>query len=330
MGGNFLHLAAGGLGATAGVCVTCPLDVVQTRLQSTILNFSQFSASSFTATSTGNTFSPGTGTGTLSLHLDKVGKPKNYVALVWSYMRFMIRTEGLLSLYKGLLPSVLGIAPAKSTYFLVYSYTKRQLNTSSQFKRDSRKVHTISAMSAGLITSTITNPIWFVKTRLQLNTAEKEPLGVLQCIATAYNNEGVNAFFRGLSASYVGVLETVIYFVIYEDIKKRLRTYRAQQSDMKQFHNSDYVTASVTSKLVATLFMYPHEVVRIRLRQDLKDKNGTLKYRNFFQTLIRVGTEEGRVGLYGGFATNIIRQIPNTAVTFLTYEAIVHYFSGGY
>ena len=60
------------------------------------------------------------------------------------------------------------------------------------------------------------------------------------------------------------------------------------------------------------------EVVRTRLREP------GLKYRSFWQTMGLVYKEEGRPGLYRGLATNLIRQIPNTAVMMATYELTVH------
>lgn len=40
----------------------------------------------------------------------------------------IIRTEGVMALYNGLLPSVLRTIPATATLFLVYEYTKKTLN----------------------------------------------------------------------------------------------------------------------------------------------------------------------------------------------------------
>lgn len=62
------------------------------------------------------------------------------------------------------------------------------------------------------------------------------------------------------------------------------------------------------------------EVARTRLRQE-----GT-KYRSFIQTLRLVYEEEGRAGLYRGLGTQLIRQIPNTAIMMVTYELIVYLF----
>ena len=48
------------------------------------------------------------------------------------------------------------------------------------------------------------------------------------------------------------------------------------------------------------------------------------KYRSFWQTLRLVHKEEGRVGLYRGLGTQLVRQIPNTAIMMATYEATVY------
>ncbi len=47
------------------------------------------------------------------------------------------------------------------------------------------------------------------------------------------------------------------------------------------------------------------------------------KYRTFWGTLATVAREEGRRGLYRGLTTQLIRQIPNTAVMMATYELTV-------
>ena len=41
------------------------------------------------------------------------------------------------------------------------------------------------------------------------------------------------------------------------------------------------------------------------------------------QTLLKVCSEEGIAGLYGGMSLHLLRAVPNTAIIFLTYEAII-------
>lgn len=90
------------------------------------------------------------------------------------------------------------------------------------FPADSPVVHILSASCAGFAASTATNPIWFVKTRLQLDHNSKTKMTVRECIRRIYKTSGILGFYKGISASYVGISETVIHFVIYEALKAKL------------------------------------------------------------------------------------------------------------
>ena len=63
---------------------------------------------------------------------------------------------------------------------------------------------------------------------------------------------------------------------------------------------------------------YIAEVARTRLREE------NSRYKSFWQTLGLVYQEEGRRGLYRGLATQLLRQIPNTAIMMSTYELTVY------
>lgn len=96
------------------------------------------------------------------------------------------------------------------------------LTSCSFVERDSPLVHIMSAASAGFVSSTATNPIWFVKTRMQLDYNSKVQMTVRQCIERVYAQGGLAAFYKGITASYFGICETMIHFVIYEFIKSKL------------------------------------------------------------------------------------------------------------
>lgn len=83
-------------------------------------------------------------------------------------------------------------------------------------------VHIMSASCAGFVSATLTNPIWFVKTRLQLDYNANAKQSVSECVRRIYATQGLTGFYKGITASYVGISETVIHFVIYEALKKKL------------------------------------------------------------------------------------------------------------
>lgn len=102
----WVHFVAGGIGGTVGAVVTCPLDVVKTRLQSDVYH---------------------------SMY-NKIPKSGNPIIQAWqhlsetgSVLRGMYINEGASSLFKGLGPNLVGVIPARSINFFTYGATKEFL-----------------------------------------------------------------------------------------------------------------------------------------------------------------------------------------------------------
>ncbi|KRT79075.1 mitochondrial carrier protein, partial [Oryctes borbonicus] len=220
----------------------------------------------------------------------------------------------------GLGPNLVGVAPSRAVYFCTYSQTKIFWN--SIMEADTALVHILSASCAGFMSSTLTNPIWFVKTRLQLDYNKHNRMTALQCIRRIYAQSGFLGFYKGISASYMGISETIVHFVIYEAIKAEMMAHRARAPQDKVASDFlEFMLAGAVSKTVASCVAYPHEVARTRLREE-----GS-KYKRFWQTLALVFKEEGIRGVYRGLTTQLVRQIPNTAIMMATYEAVVYILS---
>ncbi|XP_031830032.1 replication in mitochondria 2 isoform X2 [Nomia melanderi] len=241
---------------------------------------------------------------------------------IFQCIRYIVQNEGTRALFKGLGPNLIGVAPSRAIYFCAYSKSKVAFNTI--LPADTPIVHVFSAFCAGFVACTLTNPIWFVKTRLQLDH-RTDTITAMECVQRIYRQSGILGFYKGIVASYVGISETVIHFVIYEAVKVWLATHRSRVSrtdDSKSFMDFiEFMAAGSCSKTIASTIAYPHEVARTRLREE-----GT-KYRTFWQTLKTVVAEEGPNGLYRGLGTHLIRQIPNTAIIMATYEAVVYLLS---
>lgn len=79
-----------------------------------------------------------------------------------------------------------------------------------------------------------------------------------QCVKNIYQTEGVKAFYRGITASYFGVTETVIHFVIYEALKARMLEYNGSQDSRSATDFLRFMAAGAISKTCATCVAYPH------------------------------------------------------------------------
>ncbi|XP_066253775.1 mitochondrial carrier protein Rim2 isoform X2 [Euwallacea similis] len=308
-----IHLVAGGAAGTVGAIVTCPLEVVKTRQQSSRGSGMVSFPGSDAPPQSRNLKQPASIHGFTTPPPLRIGNDMGIMQCI----RHIVKHEGPMALFKGLGPNLIGVAPSRAVYFSTYSQAKRFWN--SILPPDSPVVHVCSASCAGFMASTLTNPIWFVKTRLQLDVNKENPMTAIQCVKMIYSKSGILGFYKGITASYMGISETIIHFVIYEAIKAQLVAYHAHSSDERSSKDFlEFMVAGAISKTVASCIAYPHEVARTRLREEGN------RYTGFWQTLQLVFKEEGIKGCYRGLKTQLVRQIPNTAIMMSTYEAVVY------
>jgi solute carrier family 25 protein 33/36 len=184
----------------------------------------------------------------------------------------IIKTEGISALYRGLLPTIIGVGPSRAFYFGCYSYFKTKFTSKEKSpllpSLSGTLLHLASATLAGVGTNTIMSPWWVIRLRLQLQTTPVKPWqdklrdmvspssgsrareailedskqaselaatakkgalgpkggyqGVIDCAIKMYREEGIFSFYRGLTASYLGVIETAFQFAIYGYIKDKI------------------------------------------------------------------------------------------------------------
>jgi len=385
---TLIHLFAGGAGGTAGAIITCPLEVVKTRLQGSNSGFDtrlkpppsagevkktkgevQCKATKWTGKAIHQSvYRPALGS-QYSVNVQLLKANRHFGSVmpilystqsqpcrplqsklsafhdrtsakvhtghsitaqakvrptmgVWACLCHIVEHEGPRGLFRGLVPNLVGVAPSRAIYFWSYSTAKKTVNQNlPRQNRDTPFVHVLSAASAGFVSSCATNPIWLIKTRLQLDRSQSSLSSVIRRI---HAEGGIRGFWKGLTASWWGISETMIHFVIYEYLKKCLARRHERDRGLRKSEERTaidfigFMMCGATSKTCATCVAYPHEVARTRMREA----GG--KYRSFWQTLRLVHKEEGRVGLYRGLGTQLVRQIPNTAIMMATYELTVY------
>lgn len=308
--------------------LTSPLDVLKTRLQS---DFYQTQLQALRAAKpapapTSNALV--SITRTAGMHFSET----------FQILRSIHVHEGWRALFKGLGPNLIGVVPARAINFYVYGNGKRIMSDYFGYRTAEQTpmgIHLAAAAIAGIATGTATNPIWLVKTRLQLDKSNAE-IGKsrqyrnsFDCIKQTVRHEGIRGLYRGLSASYLGVTESSLQWVMYEQMKM----YLARRDSLKQADPAyDYtswdsaelwggrIAAAGLAKLIAAAITYPHEVVRTRLRQaptvSLGNGKVEMKYTGLVQCFKTVWKEEGMVAMYGGLTPHLLRVVPSAAIMF--------------
>ncbi len=209
----------------------------------------------------------------------------------------------------------------------------------------------IASLASGILSATLTNPIWVIKTRMLSTSAHHtgaypSMLFGLHAIARV---EGWRGYFRGLIPTLAGVSHSAIYFVAYEKLKAERAnqlssspTHHSNSSTQtnpstsnKQLSNADYLLISGLSKIFAGTLTYPHQVVRARMQtytsaatlpNPIDRMTTQLPSSNAAQglqaTIRSVWRQDGIRGFYRGLGPNLLRVVPSTCVTFLVYENV--------
>jgi solute carrier family 25 protein 33/36 len=304
-----LHFFAGWLGATISCVLLSPLEVLKTKQQSSAFR-----------------------------HL----RAGQLTAQIW-------RAEGAAGFYRGLVPHLAGVGPARALYFGGYRWCKQHLPERTGLS--GRSLDFIAGAAAMVASATIMSPLWVVKTRFQLqpSTPGSPPMfsGMADAFRQVYRREGLPAFYRGLSASYLGVAETALQFALYGELKERriaarLATLRAEAAAGRgpplpadpgerarlAYGDGSAFWTSAASKLVAAVATYPHEVLRTRMREGTFAPSGPgaapapPRYTGLRQSVALILREEGLRGLYGGMTVHLLRTVPNAAVLVLVVEKV--------
>ncbi|KAJ8508225.1 hypothetical protein ONZ45_g9491 [Pleurotus djamor] len=281
-------IAGAGGGLVASVA-TCPLDVVKTKLQAQRLIQGQ----------------------------------QGYEG-IYDTLRSILRYDGVRGLYRGLGPTILGYLPTWAIYFAVYDGIK------SYFGEPPLGLQT----AAPKVTKSPDRLYPAAQVKGYQPTQSREEVRyrhTLDAALTIYRTEGVKAFYRGLLPSLLGITHVAVQFPLYEQLK-----LWAQGASETPLSSQTILLCSAIAKMTASVATYPHEVVRTRLQTqkrplaDDMSSDGMIKSHprgGIVFTTKKIIRKEGWTALYRGLSVNLIRTVPNSAVTMLTYELLMRHLS---
>nr|AKN21584.1 slc25a-16 [Schmidtea mediterranea] len=165
------------------------------------------------------------------------GEPKTYPNLSNAII-MIIKTEGLRGLFRGLIPSLLLVAPQTGFQFFFYNLSNNVLTKffKTKGKQDNLfGIHKIgilqSALSGGIAGSMAkicVYPVDIIKKRMQVQGFEKArskfgklhvSKGVVKCIKVIFLVEGIGGYFKGLKTSVIkSFISLGLRFSVYEQV----------------------------------------------------------------------------------------------------------------
>ncbi|KAK4188047.1 mitochondrial carrier domain-containing protein [Podospora australis] len=338
-------------GAVAGFMsgvVTCPLDVIKTKLQAQRSLNKKVQQELAQAGQAGHE---------RRIYKGLIGTGK----IIWT-------EEGLRGMYRGLGPIIMGYLPTWAVWFTVYNKSKEYL---APYSEKQYVINFWSSIIAGGTSTIATNPIWVIKTRLMsqstshdrtryssypkgANTPTSRPTlhspwhykSTWDAARKMYTTEGVLSFYSGLAPALLGLTHVAVQFPAYEFLKTKFTGTSMGAAPVagqdRKGHWSGILAATILSKVMASSATYPHEVIRTRLQtqrrpipgQEFMQGLGGVaagtgatsgasegpRYKGVIKTFKIILREEGWRAFYAGMGTNMMRAVPASTVTMITYE----------
>jgi len=250
----------------------------------------------------------------------------------------IIKREGILGLYSGLESSLLGIAITNGVYYYVYERSRGIiLKTRSGGKGLTTAESILTGMIAGSVTTILSNPIWVIQTSQAVHTlnhskssqreVSMEKFGFFKTAKSILTKDGIQAFWRGIGPALVLVINPVLQYTVFEQLKnslianrtKKLRAMGVGAVAVSVLSDWDFFLLGAFSKLVATGSTYPYIVVKSRLQAGHAH---ALKYKSSLDGMLSILREEGVGGLYKGLGSKLLQSVLTAAILFAVQRRI--------
>ncbi|KAK8762169.1 hypothetical protein V5799_026560 [Amblyomma americanum] len=147
---------------------------------------------------------------------------RNYKNVFDALIR-MTKEEGVLTLWRGCVPTIGRAMVVNAAQLASYSQAKQLLLNSGYF-RDNIMCHFAASMISGLITTAASMPVDIAKTRIQnMKTIDGKPeyRGAIDVLTKVVRNEGFFSLWKGFTPYYARLgPHTVLTFIFLEQMNK--------------------------------------------------------------------------------------------------------------
>ncbi|KAI1013066.1 hypothetical protein LB503_002039 [Fusarium chuoi] len=165
------RLICGGIAGITSVFLTYPLDIVRTRLSIQSASFAE------------------------------LGNRPDKLPGMWTTLVQMYKTEGGMSaLYRGIVPTVAGVAPYVGLNFMVYESVRKYLTPEGEQNPNATRKLLAGAIS-GAVAQTCTYPFDVLRRRFQINTMSGmgyQYKGIADAIRVIVMQEGIKGLYKGI------------------------------------------------------------------------------------------------------------------------------------
>lgn len=239
---------------------------------------------------------------------------------MWGCFTSVLRYEGPLGLYKGLVPQLVGQVPEKAIRLFIVDRVRNLSPTDGV----SYPIEVLAGLAAGANQVLITNPAEIIKVRMQVQgheLAKKKAEGATvqpKRALSMLRELGFAGMYKGASACFLrDVPFSGIYFGSYAWMKEELRTGN------EPLHSIELFFCASAAGVAAASLTTPADVLKTRMQVEAKKGEGYSSLRDCYRKVV---TTEGYRALWKGVIPRVLRSSPQYGVMLFSYEILQRLF----
>ncbi|KAF8937224.1 mitochondrial aspartate-glutamate transporter agc1 [Haplosporangium gracile] len=233
----------------------------------------------------------------------------------------VVRNEGVLGLYRGLGPQLVGVAPEKAIKLTMNDLVRRHLTDKNG------DIAFVGELIAGGVAGgsqvVFTNPLEIVKIRLQVagEAAKSLDVGPRPSAMTIVRTLGIVGLYKGASACLLRDIPfSAIYFPVYAHLKKDIYG----EGPEHKLTIGQLLISGAAAGMPAAYFTTPADVIKTRLQVEAKKGQST--YTGIMDAARKIYAEEGFRAFFKGGPARILRSSPQFGTTLMVYEVLQRAF----
>lgn len=264
----------------------------------------------------------------------------------WQCAKHIYQSEGILSFWRGNLPSVIRVSGTAAINFTMMNYYKQVavrpflLNNrfvSSSFggrpfseeQLERRRKNVTSLVAGGMAGGTATTvlyPVEFLRTRLAADLARGEKTGnykfkgMRHAFMTILRSDGPMGFYQGYGIALLGGVFYRILFLGGHDVMKSEWEHRNALKGKSGLDWGERIGIAQIVSLSAGTLSYPFDSVRRRLMMQAGTPFGERRYLNSIDCIRKIAAQEGSRGFFLGLGANVFRSVSG-AFLLVAYDA---------
>ncbi|XP_076645525.1 dephosphocoenzyme A carrier isoform X2 [Halictus rubicundus] len=224
-----------------------------------------------------------------------------------------LRTDGLLSLWRGNSATMVRIIPYSAVQFTAHEQWKRILRVNGS-EREKPGLNFLAGALAGITSQSATYPLDLMRARMAV-TQKAEYKTLRQVFVRIYMEEGLLAYYRGFTATLLGVIPYAgCSFFTYDLLRNMLTVYTVA---IPGFSTS--LICGGIAGMVAQTSSYPLDIVRRRMQTSaIKGQH----YHTIGSTITKIYREEGLMAFYKGLSMNWVKGPIAVGISFATHDTV--------